>query len=132
MRKPRKINPVGDLNDLDTVYEAEDHPIASLAVSYAEEAINDVAADVSAGGPGSVDIRSKKEVITDESKAEIELRNSGRKTQKSNTKPPPKSTPLLKDNHRPSSTRMSGRTKSGASRTIDKCRKSPDEYLKGK
>jgi hypothetical protein len=132
MRKPREINPVEDLTDLDNIYEAEDHPSDLLAVARTNEVMNDVAADVNAGGPVGVDTQPTKEKITAQSKAELELRNSGRKTKKLNKKSPTKSTKLPKDNHHSPTPRMSGRSNSVGSRAIDKYRKSPDEYLKGK
>jgi hypothetical protein len=132
MKKPREIKPVGDLADLDNIYEAETHSSNLPVGSWAHEAMNSAVTDVSAGGHGDVDMQLKKEETTVLSKAEIELRNSGRKTNKSNKKLTTKSTELPKDNVRPPAAQMSGRPKSRGSRAIDKYRKPPGEYLKGK
>lgn len=132
IKKPREIKPVEDLTDLDNVFEAEDPPDDLSVGARVDETMNKVIAEVDAGAEAGVDSQPKQVATTSGSKAGRGLRPSGRKTNKSNRPPTPESNKLLKEAPRSPGTQMHGRTKSADSRKIDKYRKSPDEYLKGK
>lgn len=132
MKMPHEINPVSDLADLDSVYEAQDYLSDLSAASYSNKVMNDVVVDVNAGAQGGADTQLRKEKTATKSNADLPLGNLARKPSKLNKKQPPKSTKSLKDNLPSPTTRTSGRQKTGGTRVIDKYRKSPDEYLKRK
>jgi hypothetical protein len=132
MKAPRPIMPVGDLTDLDEIYEAEDPPYDFPTGATGNENINGISAEVDAGGNANVKAQSKKERTTTKSKAKLSPRTSGSKTNNSDKKLAPKRTRLSKEDIRNPAPMMGEQTKGGSSRTTDKYRKSPDEYLKGK
>lgn len=130
MKIPRQIIPVGDLADLDQIYEAEDLPVRLPVVASRSEGTHENTAAFNAGGKDDTQTNLKGAVIM--SKVELGLTPMDSETNKSNSKLEQKRGMFSKDDILTPGTRRSGQVKSGDLRKKDKYRRSPDEYLKGK
>jgi hypothetical protein len=127
MKRPRTIPQVGDLVDLDQVYEAED---------TAEQDTDDEMDVTTGGGTSSERSGSKVGPKCDEAAtkfpAQVGVSLSDRKVKNINSKPAPKRFKFSKDDLRNATTRAGAETKSGGFRKNDKYGRSPEDYLKEK
>ena len=129
MKKPREIKPVGDLADMDEIYEAGDFDDTSQTETGGSETMNDMTS-VNVG----VDIDAQPTPKGASSKPAIArgLPPSGSQTKKVDKKLGLTREKLTKDDLRNQPTRGGAQTQSGGSRKQDKYSRPPDEYLKVK
>ena len=121
MKRPRAIPQVGDLVDLDQVYEAEELADDFPDKASQDDALNHITEEAAAG-----------EESANKSKGLASVSTPDRKVKNANNKPAPKRDKFSKDDLRNPANRAGAETKSGASRKKDKYSRSPEEYLKAK
>jgi hypothetical protein len=129
MKKPREMRPVGDLADIDQIYEAEDRPVGFPAVASKSMDMNKITAEVDASRNAGVADQPKHERTATKSKAGIGLTASGCKANKPDRTVGRKRARLSKDDSRNPAIRLGSQTKGEGFRKKDKYSKSPDEYL---
>jgi hypothetical protein len=132
MKKPRELKPVGDLADLDQVYEWEDSADGGMAGASEN---NNTAAGTSShdtDGISGVNTQSKSGSATAKSDVGLNLTSSSDKTSKSGSKLGQKRAALPKNDLPAPSSHAGKKTKSGSPRKPGKYNRSPDEYLKGR
>jgi hypothetical protein len=128
MKKTREMRPVGDLADIDQIYEAEDRPVGFPAVASKSMDMNKITAEVEASRNIGIADQSKHERTVTKSKASTGLTASGCKT----NKPDQNVGGTRARCHRNPANWTDGQTKVEGPRKEDKYSKSPDEYLDGK
>lgn len=117
MKTPRQVAPVGDLSDLDTIYEAADFPNSLPASAGGGEVSNEITTQVDAGADHRADDHQRQAGATGKSKVDSGLTTSGINDKKLNTRSAP---------------RRKNPSKDDLQKRKDKYRRSPTEYLKGK
>jgi hypothetical protein len=127
MKRPREIPQIGDLVDLDQVYEAEEPT---------EQDTDDEMDGTTGGGTSSERSGTKVDPKCDEAatkfSAQVGVSLSDSKVKNINNKPAPKRVKFSKDDLRNAATRAGAETKRGGYRKKDKYSRSPEEYLKEK
>lgn len=130
MKRPREIKPVGDLMDMDEIYEADNFDDTPLTESGGSEAMNNMTpveagVDTDAAQPSTKSASNKSTVVRG-------LPPSDSQPKKVNKKPKPSHKKLSKDDLRNPSTRRGAPSQSGGFRKKDKYIRPPDEYVKVK
>jgi hypothetical protein len=132
LKRPRELKPIGDLADLDHVYEAEDNPEEFASGSGDDTAVSGLTAEVDPGIDAGVATQPNKVGAGTKSEVEVDVKTSDKKIRQSAKKSNAKGTTLSNAHLGNSTSRIGGQTKSKASWKISRFRKSPSEYLKTK
>lgn len=131
MKKPRPIMPVGDLSDLDQIYEAEDIPNGLAARVSGNKSTNEIKMAVKPCLNNNATDPSKEEVVITKPKVESGSATLEIKTNKSDKKLTQRREIFSKTDLLPSN-QANASNKGRDPQKKDKYRKSPEEYLKGK